>query len=518
MCKSRLTSTRMFFAVIMTLLLFSSSIPSFAQGQSRTGRQPEVKQPVTPQQTPAPQQAQASPTPLPSPTPVLYSEKTQADLALLHREALESDYAYKQVAYLCDNIGPRLSGSAQAQRAVEYVSDELQRLGLSVRLEELKVPHWVRGLETGALLQYPGMAPGTSQKIVLTALGGSVATPPPGLNAAVVVVNNFDELNALGRSKVEGKIVLFNYKFDRQMAAQGFGGNAYGQAVAYRGRGPSAAARLGALAVLVRSAGGSQNRLAHTGATRYADDAPKIPAAAVTYEDADLIAHLAEQGTVLFRLVLTPQVLPDAVSYNVIADIKGTEHPEQVIIVSGHLDSWDLGTGAIDDGAGVAVAMQTAQLIKRLGLHPKRTIRVIAWMNEENGVVGGRTYSHNQQPNIMDHFAAIESDRGAGHPLGFYFTGKPEMEPMLAPVSAILRGSGAGLLQRTEDVETDISFLAEGGVPAFGLWQDTRTYFNYHHTAADTLDKIDPRELAENAAVMAVLAYALANLEQPLPR
>jgi hypothetical protein len=449
---------------------------------------------------------------------MLYTEQTLGELARLHREALKSDYAYRQVAYLCDNIGPRLTGSAQAQRAVEYVSGEMRRLGLSVQLEELKVPHWVRGIETGALIQFPGMAPGTSQKIVLTALGGSVATPPTGLNAAVVVVNNFDELNALGRSKVQDKIVLFNNKFDRQMAAQGFGGNAYGQAVAYRGRGPSAAARLGAVAVLVRSAGGSQNRLAHTGATRYAEDAPKIPAAAVTYEDADLIAHLAEQGTVLFRLVLTPQILPDAVSYNVIADIKGSEHPEQIVIVSGHLDSWDLGTGAIDDGAGVAVAMQTAQLIKQLGLHPKRTIRVIAWMNEENGLVGGRTYALNQKANLMDHFAAIESDRGAGHPLGFNFTGKSEIEPMLAPVSAILRASGAGLIEHAADSEADVSPLSDKGVPAFGLWQDTRTYFNYHHTAADTLDKIEPRELAENAAVMAVLAYALANLEQPLPR
>ena len=449
---------------------------------------------------------------------MLYTEKTLADLKRLQSEALESDYAYKQVAYLCDNIGPRLTGSPQAQRAVEYVSGEMRRLGLVVQLEELKVPHWVRGLETGALVQYPGRAAGTSQKIILTALGGSVATPPGGLNAEVVVVNNFDELKSLPPGKVTGKIVLFNYKFDSQMAAEGFGGGAYGQAVAYRGRGPSAAARLGAVAVLVRSAGGSQNRLAHTGATRYADDAPKIPAAAVTYEDADLIARLAAQGTVIFRLVLTPQILPEAVSYNVIADITGSEHPEQVVIVSGHLDSWDLGTGAIDDGAGVAVAMQTAQLIKRLGLRPKRTIRVIAWMNEENGLVGGRTYAENQKANLLSHFAAIESDRGAGHPLGFYFTGKLEIQKMLEPIAAILQTSGAGLLQQTADVEADVSPLSAGGVPAFGLWQDTRTYFNYHHTAADTLDKIDPHELAENAAVMAVLAFALANLEQPLPR
>jgi hypothetical protein len=437
----------------------------------------------------------------------------------LQRAALESDYAYKQTAFMCNNIGPRLTGSPQAQRAVEYVAGEMRRLGLSVQLEELKVPHWVRGLETGALLMYPGMAPGTSQKIVLTALGGSVATPPTGLNADVVVVENFDELNALGRSKVQGKIVLFNNKFDTQMAALGFGGDAYGQAVPYRGAGASAASRLGAVAALVRSVGGSQNRLVHTGAMRYATDVTKIPTAAVSNEDADLIAHLAKQGTVRFRLVLTPQTLPETVSYNVIADIKGTEHPEQIVIVSGHLDSWDLGTGAIDDATGVAIAMDTVRLIKQLGLRPKRTIRFIAWMNEENGLVGGRTYALNQQANLTNHFAAIESDRGAGHPLGFYYAGKREMAPFFTPISAVLRTSGAGLAQWSEDSpEADISPLAAGGVPVFGLWQDTRTYFNYHHTEADTFDKIDPQELAANTVVMAVLAYGLANLEQPLPR
>ena len=345
-----------------------------------------------------------------------------------------------------------------------------------------------------------------------------MATPPEGLNAEVVVVNNFDELKALGRDKVAGKIVLFNARYDRQMSAQGFGGEAYGQAVAYRGGGASAAARLGAVAALNRSAGGAEFRLPHTGALRYADDAPKIPAASVTAEDGDLIARLAAQGTVRLRLVLTPQTLPDAVSYNVIADLKGSEHPEQIIIVSGHLDSWDLGTGAIDDGAGVAIAMQTVQLMKQLRLRPLRTIRFIAWMNEENGVVGGRTYAKEYEAEIANHFAAIESDRGAGHPLGVEITAKPEVLALLTPMSAILQTSGAGLLKLTDDTETDISFLATAGVPSFGLWQDTRTYFDYHHTAADTLDKVVPRELAENAAAMSVLAYTLANLPQSLPR
>src|SRR5918911_2583801 len=448
----------------------------------------------------------------------LYSPQLLSELKRIQEAALNSDYAYRQVTHLTDNIGPRLTGSPQAQKAVEYVADELRRLGLEVKLEKLTVPHWVRGLETGELVEFPGQAPETTQKIVLAALGGSVTTPPSGLTAEVVVVNDFKELQALGRDKVLGKIVLFNEKFDRQMAAEGFGGEAYGQAVAYRGAGPSAASRLGAVAALIRSAGGSQNRLVHTGATRYAQDAPQIPAAAVSFEDAELIAHLAKEGTVRLHLTLTPQKLPDAVSYNVIGDLKGSEHPEQVVIVSGHLDSWDLGTGAIDDAAGVAVAMQAAQILKQLGLRPKRTIRVIAWMNEENGTVGARTYAQDYAAELANHYAAIESDRGAGHPLGFEAKVNPKVLPMLAPVSEILQSQGAGLMKRTDDTETDISPIARQGVPAFGLWQDTRTYFNYHHTAADTLDKIEPRELQENASAMAVLAYALANLPEALPR
>jgi carboxypeptidase Q len=449
---------------------------------------------------------------------ITYSPELLAELKQIQQAALSSDYAYRQLAHLTDSIGPRLSGSPQAQAAVEYVAGEMRRLGCEVKLEKLSVPHWVRGEETAALVQYPGQAPGTTQKIVLTALGGSVATPAKGLTAEVIVVNNFDELTALGREKVAGKIVLFNARFDRQMAAEGFGGEAYGQAVAYRGGGPTAAARLDAVAALNRSAGGAEFRLPHTGLTFYAPDVPKIPAAAVTAEDGDLIARLAAQGPVRMELVLTPRQLPDAVSYNVIADLKGSEHPEQVVLVSGHLDSWDLGTGAIDDGAGVVVAMQTLQLIKQLGLHPKRTIRLVAWMNEENGVVGGQTYAKDYAGDLANHFAAIESDRGAGHPLGIEIKAKRDALPLLAPMAGILQSSGAGLLKLTDGTETDITPIADLGVPAFGLWQDTRTYFDYHHTAADTLDKVVPRELAENAAVMAVLAYTLANLPQTLPR
>ena len=455
-------------------------------------------------------------TPTPTATPVVFSPQTLGELKRLQQAALNSDYAYRQVAHLANNIGPRLSGSAQAAKAVEYVANELKAIGCEVQLEKVMVPHWVRGEETAALVQFPGQAENTTQKIVLCALGASVATSPEGLTSEVVAVKNFDELKSLGRYKVGGKIVLFNYPFDKQMAAEGRAGEAYGEAVVYRSDGPSAAARLGAVACLIRSVGGADYRLPHTGQTDYANDAPKIPAAAVTAEDADLIADLVRQGPVKMRLVLTPQQLPDVESYNVIGDIKGSEHPEQVVIVSGHLDSWDLGTGAIDDGAGVAVSMEAANLIEKLHLKPKRTIRVIAWMNEENGSRGSKQYAkdHGRE----DHFAAMETDNGAGHPLGVNIKGKPEVKQMLAPVAAILQDSGAGVLNLVEHCGADIGPFEKAGVPCFSPIQDSRFYFNFHHTAADTLDKIVPKESAENSAVVAVAAYALANMEQSLPR
>ncbi len=457
-------------------------------------------------------------TPTPAPTPQLYSAQTLGEMKELQKAALASDYAYRQVAHLSNNIGPRLSGSAQAQKAVEYVADEMKKLGLEVQLEKVMVPHWVRGEETAALVEYPGQAEGTTQKIVLTALGGSVATPPDGLTADVVVVRDFDELTSLGQAKVRGKIVVFNHPFDREMAATGHGGEAYGQSVVYRGGGASAAARLGAVAALVRSVGGAAYRLPHTGVMHYEKGVAKIPTAAVAEEDAELMAALTPEGKVRLHLVLTPQTLPDAPSANVVADLKGSEHPEQVVIVSGHLDSWDLGTGAIDDGAGVAVAMQTAQLIKQLGLQPKRTIRVIAWMNEENGTRGGEGYAKDHRSDIANQFAAIETDLGADHPTGINVVGTPELRGYVTPIAKVLEDTGAGLLNARGEAGTDVGPLTKLGVPSFSPIQDSRFYFNYHHTAADTLDKIDPRHLAETAALNVALAYGLANLEQPLPR
>src|SRR4029077_10454052 len=269
----------------------------------------------------------------------------------------------------------------------------------------------------------------------VTALGGSTATPADGITAEVVVVRNFEELNALGRSKVAGKIVLFNFPFDTKKAAAGYALDAYGEAVVYRGAGAKTAAELGAVASLVRSVGGAEYRLPHTGFSTPAG----IPAGAVAAEDAELVSDLAAQGKVRMRLVLTPQSLPDTTGYNVVADLRGSEHPEQVVVASGHLDSWDLGTGAIDDGAGVAVAMETAQLLQTLHLHPKRTIRVIAWMDEESGGRGHDAYAEAHASKTGNHRSAMESDLGASHPLGFWAKVKPEALPLLQPVQEVLQ-------------------------------------------------------------------------------
>src|ERR1700722_8006780 len=437
------------------------------------------------------------------------------ELSAIKAAALSDDYAYRQVAHLTENIGPRPSGSLQAKAAVDYVAAQMRELGLDVHLEEVKVPHWVRGAETAELTEYPGQAAGTTQKIVLTALGGSTSTPAAGIMADVVVVNTFDELSALGRNQVAGKIVLFNELFDKQKAAAGMAFMAYGEAVRYRAAGAKAGADLGAGAALVRSVGGSDFRLPHTGFSLPAG----IPAGAVTAEDADLIAHLSTEGKVRMHLTLTPQKLPDATSYNVIADLKGSEHPEQFVVVSGHLDSWDLGTGAIDDAAGVVVAMEAAEILQKIHLRPRRTLRVIAWMDEESGGAGSQAYTKDHSAEFPHHVAAIESDSGAAHPLGFDIRMTPHAAELLRPVLAVLQSFGGNVAMPTSYAPgADIAAMSEAGVPALGILQDGRNYFNYHHSAADTLDKIVPAELRENAAAMAVMGYALASMKDPLPR
>ncbi len=455
------------------------------------------------------------PRPQPAPPAPAFSKELRDQLQALRDAALTSDYAWHQLEHLTENIGPRPAGSPQAQAAAESVAAEMRKLGLDVHLEPALVSHWIRGEEKAQLVEYPGQAPETTQRIVLTTLSGSSATPAEGITADVVVVHNFDELTALGRVKIAGKIVLFNVPYDERKALAGMPFEAYGEAVVYRGRGAKAAAELGAVASLIRSVGGADYRLPHTGYSVPAG----IPAAALAAEDADLVEHLSAQGRVRMHLTLTPQSLPDVTGYNVVADLKGSEHPEQIVVVSGHLDSWDLGRGAIDDGAGVVISMATAELLQRLHVRLRRTLRVVAWMDEENGGGGHEAYAKTHAAEFANHIAAIESDAGAGHPLGFYLKMPPAAIAALQPLRDILRPVGSTVFRSTEHSPgSDIDPLVEAGVPGIGIIQDGRKYFDYHHTAADTLDKVDPQELRENVAAMAVMGYALANMPVPLPR
>lgn len=445
-----------------------------------------------------------------------FSSQLLHQLEAIKSAALADDYAYHQLVHLTENIGPRPAGSAAAKASVEYVAAQMRELGLDVHLEECKVRHWVRGTETAELVDYPGHAVGMQQKVVLTALGGSTSTGADGITADIVVVNDFDQLKTFGRDQVAGKIVLFNQKFDKQAANAGLGFAAYRETVGYRETGPQAAVQLGAAAALVRSIGSADYRLPHTGDS----DPAGIPAAAITTEDADLIAHLATEGPVRMHLTLTPQKLPDETSYNVIGDLKGSEHPEQIVIVSGHLDSWDLGTGAIDDAAGVVMAMEAAELFQHLHLRPKRTLRVVAWMDEETDGAGSIQYKKDYKTEFRNHVAAIESDIGTAHPLGFFTKMNKTAANALKPVQTVLSSIGASLLQEASHPPgiTDIAPMSEEGVPLLGIMQDSRDYYGYHHSAADTLDKVVPAELRENAAAMAVMAYALAEMKDPLPR
>ena len=435
-----------------------------------------------------------------------------AALGKIRDAALKSDWAYERLADLTDLIGPRLAGSAGASAAVTQVADAMRKLGAKVTLQPVKVPHWVRGLETATLVEYTGRPAGVSQKVVLAALGGSGATPATGLKAQVLVLHDLDELKARA-AEVKGRIVLFDVAFDQSMADHGQAGQAYGQGVLYRGMGTRLAAQMGAAAVLVRSVGGADFRLPHTGSSGLQDGA-RIPAAAVAAEDAMLMTRLAARGPLTMNLVLTPQILPDADSFNVIADLPGTDKADEIVIVSGHLDSWDLATGANDDGTGITSAMAVIDTLKKLDFQPRRTIRVIAWMNEENGTRGAKAYLDANKNLIEKHVAAIENDEGSGRVFGMRTSVPLASMELFAPLRKALLPMGGAGFERTDVLGTgDLSGLEKAGVPSFSPLIDDSTYFNYHHTPADTLDKVKPEELRRHVAVMATTAWFLANLE-----
>jgi len=433
--------------------------------------------------------------------------QTQQTAQRIIDHTLANSRAYEHLSYLTDNIGPRLSGSKGADLAVKWTTAQLASWGLETRNESVLVPHWVRGAERGHLPSH------NNQKIVLTALGGSVATPAAGVTAEVVEVTSYDQLEKLGRAKLAGKIVFYNSPMDMSLVESGKAFEAYSKAVVFRGVGASRAAEYGAIAAVVRSVASGSLRTPHTGSLRYLDGQPKIPAAAITTEDADLIHRLLAKGEkVRMHLVLTPRSLPDVTSANVIAEIRGTERPDQVVLIGGHLDSWDLGTGAIDNGSGVVMVMETMRVLKELGIRPKRTIRAVLFMNEENGLRGGRTYFANvaKREELTKHIAAIESDAGAATPTGFITTlAGHDLEQVQSRLRVLNRIAPMSF-SSSKNTGADTSPLTDAGIPGFGLVPNPRYYFDFHHTPADTLDKVDPKALAQNTAVIAATAYILA--------
>ena len=435
-------------------------------------------------------------------------QKSTADRII---DAALSGQAYDHVAYLSDHIGPRLSGSKGAELAVKWATKRFRDWGIDVRNERVMVPVWVRGNERARLVSH------NNQKIVLTALGGSVATPADGIMADIVRVTSFEELQALGHKGVRGKIVFYDNPMDLELVRAGRAFESYGKAVVFRGVGASRAAEFGAVAALIRSVASDSLRTPHTGSLRYDVKQPKIPAAAMTVEDAMLVSRLIGKGErVRMHLVLTPKTQPDVASANVIAEIRGSERPDEIVLIGAHLDSWDLGTGAIDDGSGVAMVLEAMRVYKELGIQPRRTIRCVLFMNEENGLNGARTYFNDHKAEVDKHIAAIETDAGSSMPQSFLTTLADKALVEFAKRATVLERVGAARFTTAKQTGADTSFLVDAGVPGFSLVPEATKYFHYHHTPADTLDKIDPAELAQNTAAVATLAYLIADSDVSL--
>jgi carboxypeptidase Q len=414
-------------------------------------------------------------------------------------EALSSPFAWERLAELGDTFGPRLSGSQALEDAIDWAIEQMKKDGLeNVRKEPVKVPHWVRGNESlGIVSPYPG-------PLVMLGLGNSVGTPAEGVEAELLIVGSFDELAAAG-PKVKGKIVLYNVPF-----------TTYGETVRHRSAGPSRAAALGAVAVLVRSVGPPGLRTPHTGALNYDAGAPQIPAAAVTTEDADRLQRMVNRGhTVRLRLKMEAAMLPDADSFNVVGEIRGRERPDEVIVLGGHFDSWDVGTGSTDDGGGCVVTWEALRLMKKLNLRPRRTVRVVLWTNEENGLRGGTAYRDRYRDQLADHVLMLESDAGVFRPTGFGFSGSDAAREQIRGIATLLRGIQADRISPSGG-GADIGPSVEAGkIPAMSLEVDGN-YFLLHHTPADTVDKIDPMDMARASGAIAVMAYVVADMDQRL--
>jgi carboxypeptidase Q len=421
--------------------------------------------------------------------------------ARLVAAATDSDFAYQRLARLCDTFGPRFSGTTNLEAAIDWILEQMKKDGLeNVHGEEVMVPHWVRG-EESALMLLP-----RPRRLPMLGLGGSIGTPPGGIEAEVLVVADFVDLKRRA-SEAAGKIVLFNAPYV-----------SYHQTVAFRVHGAVEAASVGAVASLVRSITPFSIQSPHTGGMSYSNSIPKIPHAAITVEDAEMMQRMQDRGEkIVVRLTMNAVTLPETPSRNVIAEIVGRERPDEVVVVSGHIDSWDVGQGAMDDGGGALCAWESVRLMHVLGIRPRRTVRVVLWTNEENGLAGARGYEQAHKNELPRHVLAIESDSGTFQPEGFSFVGTDAARRVVKKWAAPLSRIGANRIF-AQGSDADIGELEQDGVPTLALVDDTSKYFWYHHTDADTMDKLDPRQLSLCAAAMAVMAWGAADAPVPLPR
>jgi carboxypeptidase Q len=432
----------------------------------------------------------------------LWLAPLREDASRLLKAATADDFAWQRLAELTDDYGNRLSGSENYARAVDWAVKTMKADGLeNVRTERVMVPRWVRGRETAEIVDPPRHA------VPILGLGGSAPTPPAGLEADVLVVTSFDDLRIKG-ADARGRIVLFNVPY-----------NGYSETVTYRTGGARSAAQYGAVGVLVRSVGPLGLRTTHTGSVSYPPGLPHIPAAAVSAEDANRIARLTARGRpVRVRLVMESRHEPDVESANVVGEIRGREKPNEIVLLGGHLDSWDVGTGASDDGVGCIVTWEALRLMKKLGIRPRRTVRIVLFANEENGLRGAAAYAEKHAASAADHVFALESDSGVFAPAALGFSGSAAARAMMLQIGSLLApldfpeitagGGGA-----------DIGPIAQAGnVPTMAYLGDSGRYFVIHHSAADTVERIAPEEVSKAAAAIAVVAYAVAEMPERLPR
>ncbi|KAM7124062.1 carboxypeptidase Q isoform 1-T4 [Ciconia maguari] len=424
--------------------------------------------------------------------------KAIIDLAV-HGKA--QNRSYERLAVFADTIGPRLSGSKNLDAAIKYMFSALQEDGLeNVHLEPVKVPHWERGEEFAMMLEP------RNHSIAILGLGSSVATPPEGITAEVIVVASFDELHKRAQ-EAKGKIVVYNEPFIN-----------YGKTVRYRSQGAVEAAKVGAVASLIRSIASFSIHSPHTGWQNYQPDVPRIPTACISVEDAEMMSRMSLRGTkIVVHLKMGAKTYPDSPSFNTVAEIVGSKYPEQIVLVSGHLDSWDVGQGAMDDGGGAFISWEALSLIKDLGLRPKRTLRLVLWTAEEQGGIGAEQYYQLHKENISNFDIVMESDEGTFKPSGLGFTGNAKARDIVKEIMTLLQP--INVTEVYDGAEgTDIDYWMRDRVPGASLLDDLSKYFWFHHSQGDTMTVQDPNQMNLCAAVWTVVSYVIADMEEMLPR